>query len=183
MQGNTNTVEVDDVMVPVANTGSVVIAEQTGKSAFVTFMTFVKGILKKLLDNKMYIIIVVGIIILAVAGYFLYKKFIKKSSENLSNEELIPLPVPVRHPSAEEIQMLQMQQLQMQQMQMQQMNQQQPTQMANSQAQRPVLNHPGTEESPEQIPESANVAKHNLSTQEIAELNKKIEMLKAANAV
>jgi hypothetical protein len=129
-------------------------------------LAFLKELPKKLLANKIYLMIIVGVIVLAVVGYFVYKKYIKKTPTTIKNPNHVPLPIPIRQPSQDEIQMLQKQLYEQQQVQ-------------------PKLNHPGnpikddTSDSPVQINESVNVTKHNLTASEVADINKKIEQLKS----
>ena len=116
-----------------------------------------------------------------------------KVSGSFSNQ-LLPLPIPKQQPSQQDIQMLQkqmqekqmqeymQQQMMQQQMMQQQMMQQQMMQQNNS---RPKLQHPESDMSDNidvdlakiQDNEDENVAQHNLTNSELAEINNKIEMM------
>ena len=153
VQGNTMSLEQQLNVVPQAEQP---VIPNSGRLAFL------KELPKKLLANKTYLIIIVGVIVLAVVGYFVYKKYIKKTPTTIKNPNPVPLPIPIRQPSQDEIQMLQKQ--------------------LYEQQQQPKLNHPGnndTTDSPVQINESVNVTKHNLTASEVADINKKIEQLKS----
>ena len=101
----------------------------------------------------------------------------------LSNQ-LLPLPIPKQQPSQQDVQMLQKQMYEKQLMQ-QQMLQNQMMQQQHSGGQKQKLQHPESEVSDEidvdlddiQENEDENVAQHNLTNSELAEINKKIEMM------
>jgi len=100
----------------------------------------------------------------------------------------LPLPIPKQQPSQQDIQMLQKQMYEkqmQQQMMQQQMMQQQMMQQQNSVGQRPKLQHPDNDMSDHidmeleriQENENENVAQHNLTNSELAEINNKIEAM------
>jgi LPXTG-motif cell wall-anchored protein len=105
----------------------------------------------------------------------------------------LPLPIPKQQPSQQDIQMLQkqmyekqmQQQMMQQQMMQQQMMQQQMMQQQNSVGPRPKLQHPDNDMSDHidmeleriQENENENVAQHNLTNSELAEINNKIEAM------
>jgi hypothetical protein len=197
---------------------------------------FIKNIIKKISENKMYQYIAIGILILVVVAFFYFKKSkkdLKSTNKNqpllpqpkknnesslsgLNNEDrfildsngnpvkvsesnhLLPLPIPKQQPSQQDIQMLQkqMQEKQMQeqmmhqqmmhqQMMHQQMMHQQMMQQQNNS--RPKLQHPESDLNMSdnidvdlakiQANEDENVAQHNLTNSELAEINNKIEMM------
>ena len=159
MEGQGNTMSLEQQL-NVAVEQPVQVIQPVGKFAFF------KELPKKLMEHKMYLLIIVGVIVLAVVGYFVYKKYIKKTPEKLTNINVLPAPlqVPIQQPSQNDILMLQ-KQLMLQ----------------------PKLNHPGNNdtstsesESSVQANEPVNVAKHNLTVSEVADINKKIEQLKSA---
>lgn len=170
----------------------------------------INNLLKKFTENKMYMYIAIGIIVLAVVAFYYFKKC-KKDVKNknqlplpkqsnapstgLNNEDhyildtngnpvkvtgvfsnqLLPLPIPKQQPSQKDVQMLQKQMYEKQMMQQQQ----------NVELQKPKLQHPESEMSDEieidlddiEENEDENVAQHNLTNSELAEINKKIEMM------
>ena len=114
-----------------------------------------------------------------------------KVTGSFSNQ-LLPLPIPKQQPSQNDVQMLQkqmyekqMMQQQMQQQQMQQQQMQQQMQQQHSGGHKQKLQHPESEMSDNididlddiQEDEDDNVAQHNLTNSELAEINKKIEMM------
>jgi hypothetical protein len=106
-----------------------------------------------------------------------------KITGSFSNQ-LLPLPIPKQQPSQQDVQMLQKQMYEKQLMQ-QQMLQNQMMQQQHSGDQKQKLQHPESEVSDEidvdlddiQENEDENVAQHNLTNSELAEINKKIEMM------
>jgi hypothetical protein len=169
----------------------------------------INNLLKKFTENKMYMYIAIGIIVLAVVAFYYFKKC-KKDVKNknqlplpkqsnapstgLNNDDhfildtngnpvkvtgsfsnqLLPLPIPKQQPSQKDVQMLQKQMYEKQMMQQQ-----------NVASQKPKLQHPESEMSDEieidlddiEDNEDENVAQHNLTNSELAEINKKIEMM------
>jgi len=89
------------------------------------------------------------------------------------SNQLLPLPIPKQQPSQKDVQMLQKQMYEKQMMQQ------------NVELQKPKLQHPESEMSDEinidlddiEENEDENVAQHNLTNSELAEINKKIEMM------
>lgn len=183
----------------------------------------ISNLLKKFTENKMYIYIAIGIVILAVVAFYYLKKCkkdVNNSNKNtllpipkqnyessitgLNNDDhfildangnpvkitgsfsnqLLPLPIPKQQPSQQDVQMLQKQMYEKQLMQ-QQMLQNQMMQQQHSGGQKQKLQHPESEVSDEidvdlddiQENEDENVAQHNLTNSELAEINKKIEMM------
>jgi len=177
----------------------------------------INNLLKKFTENKMYVYIAIGIIVLAVVAFYYFKKCKKDvknknqlpvpkqnnaSSTGLNNDDhfildtngnpvkvtgsfsnqLLPLPIPKQQPSQNDVQMLQKQMYE-KQMQQQMMQQQ------HSGGQKTKLQHPESEMSDnididfddiqenENEDEDENVAQHNLTNSELAEINKKIEMM------
>lgn len=177
----------------------------------------INNLLKKFTENKMYMYIAIGIIVLAVVAFYYFKKCKKDvknnnknqlpvpkqnnaSSTGLNNDDhfiidangnpvkvtgsfsnqLLPLPIPKQQPSQKDVQMLQKQMYEKQMMQQQ-----------NVASQKPKLQHPESEMSDnieidlddiqenenEYENEDENVAQHNLTNSELAEINKKIEMM------
>jgi hypothetical protein len=198
-------------------TSSVVVEQPSGAIVQTTEKSkgLINDLLKKFTENKMYMYIAIGIVILAVVAFYYFKKckkdvksgnknqlpipkqnessktalnnddhFILDSNGNpvkvtgsLSNQ-LLPLPIPKQQPSQHDVQMLhkQMYEKQMQQQMMQEQS---------SGGQKPKLQHPESEMSEDidvdlddiQDEEDENVAQHNLTNSELAEINKKIEMM------
>jgi hypothetical protein len=112
------------------------------------------------------------------------------------NQGLDPLPVPTQQPSQREIMMLKQQmhehQMHEQQMHEQQMHEQQMHEHQNKP--KIKLEHPSNEESANDTDtdinmelervkanENKNIAEHNLTNSELAEINKKLEMLETNN--
>jgi len=174
----------------------------------------INNLLKKFTENKMYMYIAIGIIVLAVVEFYYFKKCKKDvknknelplpkqsnaQSTGLNNEDHyildtngnpvkvtgtfsnqllpLPLPIPKQQPSQKDVQMLQKQMYEKQMMQQ------------NVELQKPKLQHPESEMSENyefsenmnvdlddiEENEDENIAQHNLTNSELAEINKKIE--------
>lgn len=153
---------------------------------------FIQSTINKITNNKKYLYIGITVIILGCVLYYLYKKNKKENMKNinlgeLNNQEYFvldsngnpkkvalvnqQLPIQTQQPSQQEIMMLQKQM------------------MEKQQQTRPKikLEHPKTDnqESEDindelariQANEDENVTVHNLTNSELAEINKKLEMM------
>jgi len=174
----------------------------------------ISNLLKKFTENKIYLYVAIGIIVLGIVAFYYFKKC-KKDVKNksilpkqsnapfigLNNEDHfildangnpvkvtgsfqnqtlplplpLPLPIPKQQPSQKDVQMLQKQMHEKQMMQQQKI-------VVNKKTK---LQHPESEMSDEieidlddiEENEDENVAQHNLTNSELAEINKKIEMM------